>query len=63
MDPIKLKIGILDDMNNIFRNTVFHISLDVLLKSFLKAEAYLEPKQSSMMEFFVNMLNGLPFLQ
>ena len=33
------------------------------LKSLQKAEACLEPKQASMMEyFFVNILNGLPFL-
>ena len=34
-----------------------------LLKSLQKAEAYLEPKQASMMELFVNILNGRLFLQ
>ena len=34
-----------------------------LLKSLQKAEAYLEPKQASMMELFVNILNGLLFWQ
>ena len=29
--PIKLKIGMLDHMNNTFRNTVSHISVDVPL--------------------------------
>ena len=33
------------------------------LKSLQKAEAYLEPKQASMMELFVNILNGRLFLQ
>ena len=28
--PIKLKIGMLDHMNNAFRNTVFQISVDVM---------------------------------
>ena len=32
------------------------------LKSFQKAEAYLEPKPPSEMELFVNILNGLLFL-
>ena len=31
------------------------------LKSLRKAEAYLEPKQESMTELFVNILNGLLF--
>ena len=33
------------------------------LKSPQKAEAYLEPKQASSMEFFMNTLKGLLFLQ
>ena len=33
------------------------------LKSLQKAEAYLEPKQASMMELFVNILNSSLFLQ
>ena len=33
------------------------------LKSLQKAEAYLEPKQTSMMELFMNILNSLLFLQ
>ena len=32
------------------------------LKSLQKTEAYLEPKQVSMMELFVNILNGLLYL-
>ena len=31
------------------------------LKSLQKEEAYLEPKRASMMELFVNILNGLLF--
>ena len=29
--PVKLKLGMLDNMNNTFRNTVFEISVDVPL--------------------------------
>ena len=32
-----------------------------LLKSLQKAEAYLEPKQTYTMEFFVEILNGILF--
>ena len=31
MYPVKLKLGMLDNMNNTFRNTVFEISVDVPL--------------------------------
>ena len=33
------------------------------MRSLQKAEAYLEPKQASMMELFVNIPNGLLFSQ
>ena len=33
------------------------------LKNLQRAEAFLEPEQASMMDFFVNILNGLLFLQ
>ena len=31
MYPVKLKLGMLDNMNNTFQNTVFEISVDVPL--------------------------------
>ena len=34
-----------------------------MFKSLQKVEAYLEPKQASMMKLFVNVLNGQLFLQ
>ena len=36
---------------------------EISLKSFQKVEAYLESKQASIIIFFVNILNGLIFLQ
>ena len=44
-------------------NEVKHFNEITNLKSLQKAKAYLEPKQSSMMELFLNILNGSLFLQ
>ena len=45
MYPIKLKIGILDHMNNTFRNTVVQMSIDVPFNPFL---GKIGPKKSKL---------------
>ena len=45
--PIKLKLGMLDHMNNTFRNTAFQISVDVPLKSLYRERSYCEMWQGS----------------
>ena len=49
------------DFKNLYCNVKYF--KEKRLKSLQNAEAYLEPKQAFMMELFVNIPNGLLFLQ
>ena len=50
------------DFKNLYCNLKYFKEI-TKLQSFQKADGYLEPKQVSMMGFFVNILNSLLFLQ
>ena len=46
-----------------FKSVIIYFKEGKRLKSLQKTETYLEPKQASAMELFVNILNGLLLLQ
>ena len=53
----------LSSMFDEFKKVKYFEKIKGLKSLQVKAEAYLEPKRACMMEFFVNIVNGLPLLQ